>query len=452
MKNKKILSIIPAQKNSRRLYNKNLQKINYKTLVEHAIEYAQESQYVVDVVITTNSEEIKKQGLGQIYRCHVMDRPDDLCGETDVVDVYRHVVLSLVQSSENNICHHVADSVLKFEHEYTHVVGIQPDNPDRQIPLDNILDYFDDKGYDDLITVDAHGVRNGSVRVMKFDKLVDNTINSLKIGTILDNCTNIHTKEDLNIARHRLSDKTFELSTGVSVGGNRTFIIAEGACNHLCSLNMAKRMIMDAKVAGADAIKFQTYKAETHVTKDAISYWGDKPIKQIDYYKILDRFGSKEYKELFDYAYEVGIVPFSTPFDMESAKLMMNLNMELFKIPSMAINDLELLSLVASFGKPIIMSTGGSNLDEIDRAINVILDQDNFNLALLACNLSYPTENKDANLARIKTLYDRYEDFIIGYSDHTYPDRHMVIPSLAVSMGAKIIEKHYAPDKTAIGS
>lgn len=230
------------------------------------------------------------------------------------------------------------------------------------------------------------------------------------------------------------------------------FIIAEGACNHMCSMDLALKMIDKAAEAGVDAIKFQTYKAEKLVTGEAVAFWGKEKISQIEYYKRLDRFGRKEYAELFAYARDKGIIPFSCPYDDESANMLAELGMQAFKIASCDITNLQHLRHIAGFGRPIILSTGASTSEEIDRAIETIFNEDNFQLMLLACTLSYPTKYEDANFLRIKTLKERYPDMIIGLSDHTEPDPNMIIPSIAVALGAKIIEKHYTLDRTMTGS
>jgi len=166
----------------------------------------------------------------------------------------------------------------------------------------------------------------------------------------------------------------------------------------------------------------------------------------------LDRFGKQDYGELFSHAEEKGIIAFSSPFDVESAEMLAELDMPVFKIASCEIPNLTSLKHIASFGKPIILSTGASTPGEIDRAIETIYLQGNFQLMLLACTLSYPTKNSDANLLRIKTLKRRYPGMIIGLSDHTEPDDHMVIPSIGVALGARIIEKHYTLDRLMTGS
>lgn len=230
------------------------------------------------------------------------------------------------------------------------------------------------------------------------------------------------------------------------------FVVAEAACNHMCDMALAKEMIDAAAAAGADAIKFQTYKAEKLVTKDAVAFWGQEKVSQIEYYRRLDRFGRDEYQELFAYADQRGIIPFSSPFDAESTEMLAAIGMPVFKIASCDIPDLRHLRQVADYGRPIILSTGASTVEEIDRALETIFEQGNYQLMLLACTLSYPTRNEDANLRRIQTLRERYPGVIVGISDHTEPDSHMVIPAVAVALGARIVEKHYTLDRSMSGS
>jgi len=230
------------------------------------------------------------------------------------------------------------------------------------------------------------------------------------------------------------------------------FIVAEAACNHMCDMDLAKKMIDRAADAGADAIKFQTYKAEKLVTKRAIAFWGNEKTSQLEYYKRLDRFGKKDYETLFSYATERKIIGFSSPFDKESADMLNEINMPVFKIASCEIPNLDFIKHVAQFGKPIILSTGASEIEEIDKAIETIAEQGNTQVILLACTLSYPTNVINANLLRIKTLKDKYSGMLVGLSDHTEPDENMIIPSIGVALGAKVIEKHYTIDRTMTGS
>jgi N-acetylneuraminate synthase len=126
--------------------------------------------------------------------------------------------------------------------------------------------------------------------------------------------------------------------------------------------------------------------------------------------------------------------------------------MPLFKIASCDICNYNHLKQIARYGKPIILSTGASTIEEIKQAVTLIFEEGNYKLILLACTLSYPTRNEDANLARIQTLQKLFPNITIGFSDHTPPDQNMVIPSTAVALGARVIEKHYTLDRTMTGS
>ena len=230
------------------------------------------------------------------------------------------------------------------------------------------------------------------------------------------------------------------------------FVIAEAASNHMCNMKLAKQMIDKASEAGVDAIKFQTYKAEKLVTKDATAFWGNEKISQVEYYKKLDLFGKIEFEELFKYANEKGILGFSSPFDSESSNMLNELGMPLFKIASCDITNIQHLRQIANYKKPIILSTGASTVEEIDRAIYTIFKEGNFQLILLACTLNYPTPFNQANFRRIQTLKEQYPELTIGISDHTEPDPNMVAPAVAVSLGARVIEKHYTLDRSMTGS
>lgn len=427
-----IVAIIPAKGESSRLPNKNLLRINDKSLIEYAIQYAKTSNKIRCIYVSTDSETIAEHAKQVGVR--VIMRGSNLGGETPLIDVYRHAFKEI------------------NDERITHIVGIQPDHPDRKTDLDKTIDYTIMNKIDNLFTVDGQGKHNGALIILSMNALRSKT--SVRTCTIMDDCTNIHTAFDLAMASRNLSKYANTITVGsYRIGkGESTFIIAEAACNHMCQMDLAKRMIDLAVDAGADAIKFQTYKAEKLVTNRAFAFWGKEKISQLEYYKKLDRFGRKEYAELFNYAQEKGIIAFSSPFDAESAEMLAELEMPLFKIASCDLPNLKHLRHIASFKKPIILSTGASTPDEIDRAIETILGQGNYQLMLLACTLSYPTKNEDANLLRIRTLIERYPGMIIGFSDHTEPDPYMVIPSIAVALGAMIIEKHYTLDRTMTGS
>lgn len=419
----KILAVIPAQSKSTRLPHKNMRVIGNKTLVEIAVDYAKTSSMITDIVVSTDSEDIR-HFIESNKICECILRPDGLSGDADVSEVY-------------------IDAWRQKEEAAEYIVGLQPDNPDRILSLDNAIKYVLENDFDDFFTVGKNGMKNGSIRIMRSSMRFP-----LKCGSLLDKCTNIHTKQDLAIAASRVLINPKPLGDE----RNNVFIIAEAACNHMSSLELALAMIDCAALAGADAIKFQTYKGERIVTKYAPAFWGNETMKQTEYYKRLDKFNKEDYAYLFEYARDQKILPFSTPFGIEDATMLNELGMEIFKIPSFEIVNLDLIKHIAAFNKPIILSTGAATFEEIDRAIATVISEGNYNLALMACTLSYPTEDEDANLLRIRTLRDRYPNFLIGMSDHTRPDENMTIPAIAVALGARIIEKHYTMSRTMTGS
>ena len=421
----RFLVVIPAKSGSKRLPGKNMRKIGNKTLIEIAIEYAKKSNHDVNIVVSTDSSEIKDH-VESANLCKCIMRGENLSGETEVFEVYEN-------------------ARKLYNEEVDYVIGLQPDNPDRKLELDEAISYVIDNNLDDFFTVGVDGKRNGSIRIFR-NQL--ETISKPKMNTLIDDCTNIHHESDLaKAARSILID-----ANPLHLEPNKVFIIAEAACNHMCSIELAKAMIDCAAEAGADAIKFQTYKGERIVTKYAPAFWGTETMKQTEYYKRLDKFDKEDYVFLFDYAKKRGILPFSTPFGIEDADMLNDLGMEIFKIPSFEIVNLDLLEHIAGFGKPIILSTGAATYEEINRAIDIVLSKGNPHLALNACTLSYHTEDKDANLSRIQTLKKMYPNFLIGMSDHTLPDENMAIPAISVALGARMIEKHYTMSRTLTGS
>ncbi|MGP1359854.1 N-acetylneuraminate synthase family protein [Campylobacter sp.] len=232
----------------------------------------------------------------------------------------------------------------------------------------------------------------------------------------------------------------------------KPFIIAEAGVNHEGSMQIAKRLIEEAHEGGADAIKFQTYKANTIASKNSPAYWDTtkEPItSQYELFCKHDKFWKKEMEELKVYCDKVGIEFLSTPFDIESAKFLNDL-MEVFKISSSDITNKPFIEFICDFKKPIILSTGASFLYEIQESVGWIERFGNA-LALLHCVLNYPTPDENANLGMILGLKKAFPNKIIGYSDHTLP-KDMQVCKDAILLGATIIEKHFTHDKTLTGN
>lgn len=232
----------------------------------------------------------------------------------------------------------------------------------------------------------------------------------------------------------------------------KPFIIAEVGVNHEGSMVLAKRLIDEAKKGGAHAVKFQTYKAETLASKHSPAYWDltkEPTESQFELFKKHDSFWKDEMQELKDYCDEVEIEFMSTPFDKESAEFLNNM-MNVFKISSSDITNKPFIEFICSFGKPILLSTGASDLSEVKEAVEWIKPF-NVPLALLHCVLNYPTPDKNASLGMIPTLIKEFPDNIIGYSDHTLP-KDMKVCEMATLLGSVIIEKHFTHDKTLPGN
>lgn len=234
---------------------------------------------------------------------------------------------------------------------------------------------------------------------------------------------------------------------------NTTYIIAEIGVNHECSIKTAKKLILLAKKGGADAAKFQTYKAEKIVKKNSRAYWDlrkEKTKSQFKLFSKLDKFQPKDYRNLASYCKKLKIDFLSTPFDLDSVSFL-NPLVSLFKISSSDITNIPLIKKIANCRKPIILSTGASNLEEIKSAIK-ILKKGTKKIIIMHCILNYPTEDCNANLSMISDLKKNFPQYIIGYSDHTLPNSNMSNLTTAYLLGAKVIEKHFTHNKKLKGN
>jgi len=232
----------------------------------------------------------------------------------------------------------------------------------------------------------------------------------------------------------------------------RPCIIAEAGVNHEGKMELAHRLIEEAAGAGADAIKFQTYKAETIASRHSPAYWDtskEPTLSQFELFKKYDKFWKKEFEDIKSCCDRNGIEFLSTPFDIESARFLNDM-VDVFKISSSDITNRPFIEFICDFGKPIILSTGASYLYEIEEAVMWIQDKGN-PLALLHCVLNYPTENRNAHLGMILHLREKFPDHLIGYSDHTLPGDMRVLMT-ATLLGAVVLEKHFTHDKSLPGN
>jgi len=233
----------------------------------------------------------------------------------------------------------------------------------------------------------------------------------------------------------------------------KTFIIAEAGVNHSGDLSIAKGMIDAAKEAGADAVKFQTFKAERMISKNAAKaeYQRQTTEENETQFEMIRKLelDRVSHKELITYCNKKNIIFISSPFDLESIDLLNNLGLEIFKIPSGEITNLPYLQKIGSLRKKIIMSSGMANLEEIRVALDILISSGTpkENITILHCNTEYPTPFGDVNLLAMITIRDTF-GVNVGYSDHTLG---IEVPIAAATLGAQVIEKHFTLDKTMTG-
>ncbi|EAI2901296.1 N-acetylneuraminate synthase [Campylobacter upsaliensis] len=231
----------------------------------------------------------------------------------------------------------------------------------------------------------------------------------------------------------------------------KVLIIAEAGVNHNGDINLAKKLIEQAAKAGADMVKFQTFKANSCVSVSAkkAKYQLETTAKEESQLEMIQKLelSYESHFELMKHCKKHGIAFLSTPFDLESVEFLRGLDLPYFKIPSGEITNLPYLKAVAKCKKKVLLSTGMANLGEIEAALTILRKNGTRNITLLHCNTEYPTPFEDVNLNALKTLKEAFK-LEVGYSDHT----EGIVASLgAVALGAVVIEKHFTLDKTMEG-
>lgn len=236
---------------------------------------------------------------------------------------------------------------------------------------------------------------------------------------------------------------------------HKTKIIAEIGCNHNGNVDLARKMIDEAKKCGVDAVKFQTFNAKELISKYApkAEYQkrntGEKDT-QLEMTAKLE-LKQDDYVTLKEYAQNIGLEVFSTPFDLESVDFLMKNGQKIWKIPSGEINNLPYLEKIGAIyikEKQILLSTGMANKDEIMYAINILQKKCNNKIVILHCNTEYPTPDEDVNISAIVDLKRTFRDYEIGFSDHSVGT---TAATMAMAYGVSIIEKHFTLDKSMDG-
>lgn len=273
---------------------------------------------------------------------------------------------------------------------------------------------------------------------------------AIDLAEVLTNKTFLINKIDKTIPRLSFNKKVN--ISGIDIGvDEKTFVIAEIGLNHNGDLELAKRLIDLAIDNGADAVKLQSYKSKHRVAKDGkTSRYVEKILgtEETDFEMFKkNELTYTQVKELFDYAKD-RILIFSAPFDLESVDELETLNINCYKIASFDLVNLPLIKKVASTQKPLIISTGMSNLSEIEDALNVVSSTGNKNVILLQCTSSYPCPPESMNIKAIDTMRQAFGGLPVGLSDHIIGD---TVSLAAVARGANVIEKHFTVDKRMEG-
>ena len=237
------------------------------------------------------------------------------------------------------------------------------------------------------------------------------------------------------------------------MNSGKTFIIAELSANHNQDFDLAVKTIEAIAEAGADAVKIQTYKPESLVLNMVNEYFGTiqsglwKGLRRYDLYKMAAT-PYEWHPKLQQIAQNLGLVFFSSPFDFEGVDLLVSMHVPIYKIASFEINDIPLIKYVAKQGKPVIMSTGCANIDDINLAIEACKEMGNEQITLLKCTSEYPASYDRANLLTIPDMKKRF-GLPVGVSDHTLGS---VVPLTAVVLGAEVVEKHFILDRSLGGA
>jgi N-acetylneuraminate synthase len=231
-------------------------------------------------------------------------------------------------------------------------------------------------------------------------------------------------------------------------------VVAEAGVNHEGDLEAALRMVREAGQAGAGVIKFQTYKAARLATRSSSAYWDrskESTESQFELFSKYDSFGESEYRRIAEECARSGIAFSTSPFDIESVDWLDEL-VALFKVASGDITNMPLLRRIATTGKPVMVSTGASTLEEIEGAVRHLQAHGAGEIALLQCTLAYPTPVEYAAVGALRQLSSVFPGFVLGYSDHTPPPASFAVIAAAYALGARVIETHFTLDRSLPGN
>lgn len=465
-----ILAVVPARGGSKGIPKKNIKVLAGKPLIAYTIEAAK-SKFINKVVVSTDDNEIAH--ISKQYDAEVIKRPNNLArDDSQTIDAVNHVITTLEEDRyfPDIVVLLQPTSPLRTQKNVDDAIKLFIKNKGKCDSLVSVCE-FEHSPYWSLKVEDGYlkpnfgnnyfkmrrqdlpklYMPNGSIFISTKQILL--TSKSFYKGNIIpysmktEESIDIDTMLDFKLAEIML--KNAEMENEDVETDEPTFIIAEAGVNHNGSLDLAKKLVNAAKESGADAIKFQTFKTEDLVTKDAKkAEYQNKTTRENSQYEMIKKLelSDDDFRELALYADKKGIMFLSTPFDIESVNLLDEIGVPLFKLGSGEITNFPLLQHVASKGRPVILSTGMATMDEIEEAVDLLHDKVK-SLTLMHCVTSYPAEIHDTNLKVIETLRSTFK-VPVGFSDHT-PGIEMAMA--AVALGSDVIEKHFTLNKNLEG-
>ena len=485
IENKKVFAIILARGGSKGIPRKNIKLLAGEPLISYSINQAKESKYIDKIIVSTDDKEIAE--ISKQYCAEIQIRPEEFSQDnTSSISSLQYVIKTLEEKGESiNIVvllqpttpfrksKTIDKAIEKINQGFDSCTSVSPleIHPCRFLKIENNKAHF--------LNQDPHTLRqnidqyhvDGTVYAYKKDALMrletipwDNYNNAvIKINS--EESFDIDEPIDFEIAdflmkkiqNNNLFKPVFESSKTIKlqirggefqpvekvIGENEPcFIIAEAGVNHNGSLETAKRLVDVAKWAGADAVKFQTFKSEDLVTRQApqADYQemnSGKTQSQFDMLKALGLTGT-DFKEIKNYCDEKEIIFLSTPHTEEAVDFLYDLVLA-YKIGSGDLTNLPFLKKIAQKQKPIILGTGMGTLDEVKEAVETIKSQGNNQIIPLHCTTNYPCPPEEVNLRAMQTMQKEL-DCLIGYSDHT---QSFEVPQMARNLGAVVIEKHF---------
>ena len=472
LKDRKILVIIPARGGSKKIPRKNIKFLAGKPLIAYSIEQAKQLGLIDKIIVSTEDIEIAK--IAERYGVEVQMRPGELAQDnTPMIPVLQHVVKTLEQNNQF----------------FDIVILLQPTNPFRKTK--HILSTIEkiDEGFDSATTVsklNIHPCRflkinekgtsiflndeqetlrqetnnfhvNGAVYAYKKEVLMNLQIlswqktNNAAVEIDEKYAFDIDNPLDFEIAEYLMQQKNqIVLGEKIIEKDSPIFIIAEAGVNHNGSMEIAKKLIDVACEAKVDAIKFQTFNPDDLVTEDAtMCSYQEKNIGEKDSQLSMLKKINLDYecfKELKKYCDEKKILFLSTPHTEDAIDFLNDL-VPAFKIGSGDLTNLPFLKKISRIGKPMILGTGMSTIEEVKEALKTINNEGNEKVIMLHCTTNYPCSLNEVNLRAMQTMQNELE-CLVGYSDHTEGIR---VPLIAQELGAVIIEKHFTLDKNMVG-